>query len=412
MVRVRSHERALHEVLDSPSSSLGAPFRGARRGAEWDAGGDDEVLAAGIAAAPEPAPEVRVRARGELARRSLTRTRTTTRFGASRHASSLGGRTTRRRRGSRRCPPRATAARAPRPRPRSSSTSRRRGSRGTREGRCRRAVGARPGRRVRADGWGVGRRLRRRGALARAPSFPLRRASRARSPPGRSPRRPHRACEPHRRRPDGRSTPATPRRVHCHRAWQGAAENMTDPIEVSVLGGAHASLSTLPRMTVVAGCASLPRWAQRLGRVAAPRSRAPPSRAAFNPRSPHSRRRSSSAPRWLWRRPGRPRGPRSSTRTCTSGRPPSAYTYAEGKAPPDSLAEVSSAESLLEQFAKAGVDGALVVQPINLEFDHSYVSSVIDKYPGKFVGCCLADPTEHGGGVDELRRLLDGDTAP
>ena len=67
MVRVRSHERALHEVLDSPSSSLGAPFRGARRGAEWDAGGDDEVLAAGIAAAPEPAPEVRVRAApGEL----------------------------------------------------------------------------------------------------------------------------------------------------------------------------------------------------------------------------------------------------------------------------------------------------------------------------------------------------------
>ena len=52
---------------------------------------------------------------------------------------------------------------------------------------------------------------------------------------------------------------------------------------------------------------------------------------------------------------------------------PSAYTYAEGKAPPDSLAEVSSAESLLEQFAKAGVDGALVVQPINLKFDHSYV---------------------------------------
>ena len=87
---------------------------------------------------------------------------------------------------------------------------------------------------------------------------------------------------------------------------------------------------------------------------------------------------------------------------------PSAYTYAEGKAPPDSLAEVSSAESLLEQFAKAGVDGALVVQPINLKFDHSYVSSVIEKYPGKFVGCCLADPTEHGGGVDELRRLLDG----
>ena len=86
---------------------------------------------------------------------------------------------------------------------------------------------------------------------------------------------------------------------------------------------------------------------------------------------------------------------------------PSTFTYAEGKAPPDALAEVSSAEALLEQFTKAGVDGCMIVQPINLGFDHTYVSSVIQKYPGKFVGCCLADPTEGGGGVDELARLLD-----
>jgi hypothetical protein len=63
---------------------------------------------------------------------------------------------------------------------------------------------------------------------------------------------------------------------------------------------------------------------------------------------------------------------------------PSTFTYAEGKAPPDALAEVSSAEALLEQFTKAGVDGCMIVQPINLGFDHTYVSSVIQKYPGKF----------------------------
>jgi len=65
-----------------------------------------------------------------------------------------------------------------------------------------------------------------------------------------------------------------------------------------------------------------------------------------------------------------------------------------------------SAEFLLESFEEAGVDGALIVQPINHKFDHSYVSSVINKYPGKFVGACLADPTEGGGGASELRRLV------
>jgi predicted TIM-barrel fold metal-dependent hydrolase len=47
------------------------------------------------------------------------------------------------------------------------------------------------------------------------------------------------------------------------------------------------------------------------------------------------------------------------------------------------------------------------VQPINHKFDHSYVSSVLQKYPSKFVGCCLADPTDGGGGVKELQRLVE-----
>ena len=48
-------------------------------------------------------------------------------------------------------------------------------------------------------------------------------------------------------------------------------------------------------------------------------------------------------------------------------------------------------------------------------FDHSYVARVVAKYPGRFVGCCLADPSEGGGGAEELARLLcggeDGDAA-
>ncbi|KAG0570907.1 hypothetical protein KC19_6G196300 [Ceratodon purpureus] len=65
-----------------------------------------------------------------------------------------------------------------------------------------------------------------------------------------------------------------------------------------------------------------------------------------------------------------------------------------------------SANFLLKNMAEAGVDGAVIVQPINHKFDHSYVSSVLKMYPEKFVGMCLADPTEGGGGVKELERLI------
>lgn len=65
-----------------------------------------------------------------------------------------------------------------------------------------------------------------------------------------------------------------------------------------------------------------------------------------------------------------------------------------------------SVEVLLEEMRENLIKGALIVQPINYKFDHSYVSSVLQRYPGKFVGCCLADPTEGGGGARELERLV------
>ncbi|KAK2993579.1 hypothetical protein RJ640_030886 [Escallonia rubra] len=61
---------------------------------------------------------------------------------------------------------------------------------------------------------------------------------------------------------------------------------------------------------------------------------------------------------------------------------------------------------LLECMEEAGVDGALIVQPINHKFDHSLVTSVLKKYPSKFVGCCLANPAEDGSGVQQLEHLV------
>ncbi|GAV71325.1 Amidohydro_2 domain-containing protein [Cephalotus follicularis] len=61
---------------------------------------------------------------------------------------------------------------------------------------------------------------------------------------------------------------------------------------------------------------------------------------------------------------------------------------------------------LLQCMEEAGVDGALIVQPINHKFDHSLVTSVLQKYPTKFVGCCLANPAEDISGAKQLEQLV------
>lgn len=40
------------------------------------------------------------------------------------------------------------------------------------------------------------------------------------------------------------------------------------------------------------------------------------------------------------------------------------------------------------------MSGALIIQPGNHKFDHSYVTSVLKAHPDKFVGMLLANPTE------------------
>ncbi|XP_060196979.1 uncharacterized protein LOC132626208 isoform X3 [Lycium barbarum] len=59
-----------------------------------------------------------------------------------------------------------------------------------------------------------------------------------------------------------------------------------------------------------------------------------------------------------------------------------------------------------ECMEEAGVDGALIVQPINHKFDHSYVTSALKNFPSKFIGCCLANPAEDGSGIKQLEDLV------
>lgn len=61
--------------------------------------------------------------------------------------------------------------------------------------------------------------------------------------------------------------------------------------------------------------------------------------------------------------------------------------------PPVNLQNSASAEVLLEEMNNLGVAGALIVQPINHKFDHSYVAEAIQKNPDRFKGMLLHDPS-------------------
>ena len=71
----------------------------------------------------------------------------------------------------------------------------------------------------------------------------------------------------------------------------------------------------------------------------------------------------------------------------------SAFPYAKGQEPPESLQDVASTAALIEQMDEHGVAGALIVQPINHKFDHSYVLDALKKHPDRFKGMMLHDPS-------------------
>mmetsp|Transcript_16505 Transcript_16505/g.24763 ORF Transcript_16505/g.24763 Transcript_16505/m.24763 type:complete len:337 (+) Transcript_16505:113-1123(+) len=80
------------------------------------------------------------------------------------------------------------------------------------------------------------------------------------------------------------------------------------------------------------------------------------------------------------------------------------YPYASAdQTPPPSLIDTSSASSLLTQMEENGVDGALIVQPINYKYDHRYVADAIAEHPDKLKGMLLLDPSLNE--EESLKRL-------
>ncbi|OEU10416.1 amidohydrolase 2 [Fragilariopsis cylindrus CCMP1102] len=69
------------------------------------------------------------------------------------------------------------------------------------------------------------------------------------------------------------------------------------------------------------------------------------------------------------------------------------YKYEDGQTPPESLKNNANVLSLITKMKESNVDGALIVQPINHKYDHSYVlEEAMKKYPNKFKGMLLHDP--------------------
>jgi predicted TIM-barrel fold metal-dependent hydrolase len=69
------------------------------------------------------------------------------------------------------------------------------------------------------------------------------------------------------------------------------------------------------------------------------------------------------------------------------------YPFAEGHEPPAALKNEACTSSLLDKMNKYNIAGSLIVQPINHKFDHSYVLNAIEKYPDRFKGMLLHDPS-------------------
>ena len=59
--------------------------------------------------------------------------------------------------------------------------------------------------------------------------------------------------------------------------------------------------------------------------------------------------------------------------------------------PPKSLQKKATAGCWRAEAQAAGVSGALVVQPINHKFDHSYIAAALQRYPSFLRGMLLAD---------------------
>ena len=83
------------------------------------------------------------------------------------------------------------------------------------------------------------------------------------------------------------------------------------------------------------------------------------------------------------------------------------YTYAPEMIPPCA----GDVDALLRAMDAASIARTMLVQPINVGFEHAYVREAVRAHPRRFVGCALANPSAGRDGVDALRALLgDGKT--
>eukprot|EP00527_Entomoneis_sp_CCMP2396_P000421 CAMPEP_0198144962 /NCGR_PEP_ID=MMETSP1443-20131203/19984_1 /TAXON_ID=186043 /ORGANISM="Entomoneis sp., Strain CCMP2396" /LENGTH=295 /DNA_ID=CAMNT_0043808471 /DNA_START=177 /DNA_END=1064 /DNA_ORIENTATION=- len=75
--------------------------------------------------------------------------------------------------------------------------------------------------------------------------------------------------------------------------------------------------------------------------------------------------------------------------------------------PPDELKDKACTAELIRNMDENGVDGALIVQPINHKFDHSYVSQAMKSHPSRLKGMLLHDPSmDEQSAVSTLEDLV------
>lgn len=72
---------------------------------------------------------------------------------------------------------------------------------------------------------------------------------------------------------------------------------------------------------------------------------------------------------------------------------------------PSNPKQPGSVELLLETMQLAGVEKAVIVQPIHYLFDNRYVADCLKRYPGTFAAQALVDPTSPDA-PDVLERLM------
>ena len=80
------------------------------------------------------------------------------------------------------------------------------------------------------------------------------------------------------------------------------------------------------------------------------------------------------------------------------------YPFAEGR----KATEAATAEMLIETMDEAGVDRAVIVQPIHYLYDNRYVADCLKRFPGKFAAIGLVD-RKAPDAPEQLERLVRED---